>query len=94
MKYIPINVLQMDIDHGIPQNADACPIARAATRAFGRKCQVSDVIKVEGNGELSLPAVASQFITALDQCGKKSVTPLTFMVAIEEREAAGIGLGT
>lgn len=78
MKYT-IEVTQEDIDLGEPGSFCRCPIARAATRAFGFPVEVGSVMYKGRGGKLaSMPSEAFIFMAAYDRL--EPTEPFTFEV--------------
>jgi hypothetical protein len=62
-----IEVTQDDINNGVRHSTCDCPIARAATRAFGIPTQVGYVSMCPaGFDAVYIPPVASDFISMFD----------------------------
>lgn len=79
-----VEVTAEDIADGKRTNCDQCPIALAASRAFGESCWASfRRIGLLGKGAaVDTPPVARAFMQRFDEAGAASVAPFTFAVEL------------
>ena len=73
---IHVVVTATDIDRGLPDNPDSCPIARALRRSGYPYAQVRP--KTTESPYCVLPAAAQEFIKAFDGGGFDTVEPFEF----------------
>jgi hypothetical protein len=87
-----ITVTQDDIDMGCKSHNENCPLARAASRAFGYPVRVDgfEIYSVDKGGFThnlaTLPRRASEFVRDFDL--GRTMQPFTFTVTLLAREDA------
>lgn len=86
-KRIHFRVTQDDIDTGRAQDCERCPVALAISRRLKTHVQVSSrTVNIYGadgyfQQDISLPPIASRFITAFDQ-NETLVRPFRFALNV------------
>lgn len=91
---VTVTVTQEDIDTGDPGMCYECPVARAISRAVGRRCRVkepnywgfSDGPSGNKSDNLPdpfrLPPIAATFVETFDDFGPERVVPFTFEITV------------
>lgn len=77
-----ITITQEDIDNGIPNEADSCPVARAIRRATGQPVRVGDCTIVINREFIYQPPTVRQFVYDFDD-GAYTVNPFSFELDYE-----------
>lgn len=74
---VKVEVTQEDIDAAKPQDMKNCPLAKAVSRAYGKKVEISSIHAWVGVfTSARLPQIAIDFFSAFDN-GRK-VKPISF----------------
>ena len=91
---VTVTVTQEDIDNGDPGMCYECPVARALSRATGRRCRVKEPTRwgfSDGpTGSKSdnvvdpfrLPPDAATFVETFDDFGAERVVPFSFEITL------------
>lgn len=65
-----INVTQDDIDRGLPNTNNLCPVALALKRCTNKHCRAFPYILYIGDNEVKPPVEVRSFIFSFDYFGK------------------------
>lgn len=83
-KTVKVEVTQQDIEAGVRVNPWACPIGRAAERAFGEPAGMASDILV-GNNYYDVPPDVRRWVLDFDR--GEPVEPITFVATPNEDKA-------
>ena len=85
---LKVEVTQEDIDNGVQQHSEKCPIACALKRLV-KNPEVSEEIEFDQDETrfvADLPSDASSFIHLFDEEGSIAVKPFSFEIEAEEKD--------